>query len=75
MLIPHFTHPLQAAQRCERRALGWLAELASNEVRWREIAYTEWLNQLPPVTDHLPEPQRSWYVSAYRPRTKECSLL
>jgi hypothetical protein len=73
MLAPFFMkQSLQTFYRCERRASGWLAELATDELRWREIAYAEWLNQLPPVADHLPEPQKSWYVSGYRPRTREC---
>jgi hypothetical protein len=76
MLIPYsIKHSLQTTHQCELRASGWLAELSTNELRWREIAYTEWLNQLTPVAEHLPEPQRSWYLSGYRPRTKKCVVL
>ncbi len=76
MLIPSYMkQSLQTFHRCERRALGWLAELSTDELRWREIAYAEWLNQLPSMADHLPEPQKSWYNSGYRPRSREFTVL
>ncbi len=55
----------------EQLALKLMKSLPSEPQRWRETAYAHWINRLMPASIYLPEPQRSWYMSGYKPQVVE----